>query len=522
MNHHKKSLKQYGLQTNIKKEPYERLEPIYWMLYVVKWSSFRFLILPIIMLFVIIVRALVALGTYSGSSGDEKYGDFEAQRHWMEITLHLPIKEWYFYSEDWWGLDYPPLSAYLSYIFGRIGHFIDPLWFALDTSRGLQTENLKFYMRMTVIISDFIVYFPAVMRFVKYWKRLKGGNSLNSYSSITLILLQPALILIDHGHFQYNNVMLGFALLSITYFINDCIVFGCIFFVFSLCFKQMSLYYSPLIFFYLLGRCITPRLNIIRFILISITTISTFIIIFLPFFIFGGYDNIVQCIYRIFPFKRGLWEDKVANVWCALNIIIKLKQKYSTENLAKLSLIATSISILPSSMILFFKPKKELLLWGLTCCAFGFFLFSFQVHEKSILLPLMPATMLLVTPNRNTKAWIGWINIIAVFSLWPLLKRDGLLLQYSILLIYWLWLGGFIFHPLNKFEKLIHMGSYGLIIIIHALEVFINPPLYYPHLWILMNMMLSFVCFGIFWIWSFCKLWVKSGIWTMENKYAKS
>ena len=29
------------------------------------------------------------------------YGDYEAQRHWMEITVHLPINEWFvFFSFD--------------------------------------------------------------------------------------------------------------------------------------------------------------------------------------------------------------------------------------------------------------------------------------------------------------------------------------------------------------------------------------------------------------------------------------
>lgn len=33
------------------------------------------------------------------------FGDFEAQRHWMEVTLHRPLGEWYTYAEDWWLLD---------------------------------------------------------------------------------------------------------------------------------------------------------------------------------------------------------------------------------------------------------------------------------------------------------------------------------------------------------------------------------------------------------------------------------
>lgn len=46
------------------------------------------------------------------------HGDFEAQRHWMEITTHLPVKDWYWHDLEWWGLDYPPLTAYHSWVLG--------------------------------------------------------------------------------------------------------------------------------------------------------------------------------------------------------------------------------------------------------------------------------------------------------------------------------------------------------------------------------------------------------------------
>lgn len=50
------------------------------------------------------------------------FGDYEAQRHWMEITINLPFYEWYENTKDndllYWGLDYPPLSAYFSYFVG--------------------------------------------------------------------------------------------------------------------------------------------------------------------------------------------------------------------------------------------------------------------------------------------------------------------------------------------------------------------------------------------------------------------
>ena len=55
------------------------------------------------------------------------YGDYEAQRHWQEITVNLPVNKWYFNSTQndllYWGLDYPPLTAYHSYLVGQVSIF---------------------------------------------------------------------------------------------------------------------------------------------------------------------------------------------------------------------------------------------------------------------------------------------------------------------------------------------------------------------------------------------------------------
>ena len=33
--------------------------------------------------------------TVAGAGKPPMFGDYEAQRHWMEITYNLPIREWY-------------------------------------------------------------------------------------------------------------------------------------------------------------------------------------------------------------------------------------------------------------------------------------------------------------------------------------------------------------------------------------------------------------------------------------------
>lgn len=55
-----------------------------------------------------------------GFDSPPMYGDFEAQRHWMEVTTSLPVSRWYFYDLGYWGLDYPPLTAYHSWLLGKM------------------------------------------------------------------------------------------------------------------------------------------------------------------------------------------------------------------------------------------------------------------------------------------------------------------------------------------------------------------------------------------------------------------
>ena len=48
------------------------------------------------------------------------------------------------------------------------GQVINPEWLALDKSRGLETHLLKVFMRFTVIISDYLLYVPALLAYTQY------------------------------------------------------------------------------------------------------------------------------------------------------------------------------------------------------------------------------------------------------------------------------------------------------------------------------------------------------------------
>jgi len=66
-------------------------------------------------------------------------------------------------------------------------------------------------MRMTVIVTD-ALYFLAVFLFVRWGRRCLWSQQV---FHVMVLLSQPALMLIDHGHFQYNSFSLALVVLCI-------------------------------------------------------------------------------------------------------------------------------------------------------------------------------------------------------------------------------------------------------------------------------------------------------------------
>lgn len=533
-------------------------------------------VLPLILMVTGLFRWAAGLWGYSGFHKPPMFGDYEAQRHWMEVTTQLPISQWYFHDLQWWGLDYPPLTAYHSWLLGKIGALIDPSWFALYTSRGSDDPVLKVFMRATVIISEYLIYVPATVVFVRRFSRLFGVSQWSAWVALVAILMQPALILVDHVHFQYNTVMLGFVVASMSSIIGGRYNWACIFFVAALGFKQMALYYAPAVFSVLLGSCIFPHIKVGRLMGIAATTLVSFAILVLPLIIGTLYDTsrgidprpdldgprpplpifsqletyldtnavyypvveqLVQLVHRIFPFARGLFEDKVANFWCAANVVVKLK-KYPTPILQKLSLVATLASIAPASLILHLRPHPELLPYGFAATAWGFFLFSYQVHEKSALLPLLPMTLLFAGKQgleKDVRAWVGFANILGAWTMFPLLQRVDLRVPYAVLVGLWAYLVGLPPTSTSAYFQegqsiwiqwitaMTHGAFYLAMGAWHVLEQFVPPPAEKPDLWVVANVGVGAAGFALCCAWCNWKLLVESDIlpkqlWTKKDK----
>ena len=137
------------------------------------------------------------------------------------------------------------------------------------------------YFHFLVFISDLLIFYPSVIFLLKHLfkttnnkaskkKSEKKDNNSDAYYelnliekdllfTILLVLLNPTIVLIDHGHFQYNCISLGFTQLAIYFLVKSNsiklkhLTFSSFLFCMALNYKQMELYHALPFFFYLLG-----------------------------------------------------------------------------------------------------------------------------------------------------------------------------------------------------------------------------------------------------------------------------
>jgi len=124
-------------------------------------------------------------------------------------------------------------------------------------------------------------------------------------------------------------------------------------------------------------------------------------------------------------------------------------------------------------------------------------LFALTVHEKSILLPLLPATLLAVEEPFIFK----WFTQFAMLSMFPLICRDNLVVAYlALLALFILILNAPVQHKVRETNYLSsYLGSATMFFILccyfvlHIVYLTMHPPEKYPFLFeaIIMNLCFS-------------------------------
>ncbi|CAL8265598.1 unnamed protein product [Merluccius merluccius] len=386
--------------------------------------------------------------------------DFEVHRNWLAVTHSLPVSRWYHENTSEWTLDYPPLFAWFEYGLSQAARHFDRDMLVVGNLNYASPATVLF-QRLSVIFAD-LVFIYAVKECCSTVREEKGAKELlrrPSFILAVLLLWNFGLLIVDHIHFQYNGFLFGFLLLSVARHLQSRHLEGALFFSIVLNLKHINLYVAPAYGIYLLRcycftqdntdgslrwRSFSPfRLLALGAIVISITALS-----FGPFIAMG---QLPQVLSRLFPFKRGLCHAYWApNIWALYNILDKalsllgvrlelldvdslpkasmtggLVQEFQHAVLPSVSpsaaLLCTLLSILPAVLRVWLRPcGARGFLRCVVLCALGSFMFSWHVHEKAILMAVLPLSILAVESREDA----GIFLVLATtghYSLFPLL-----------------------------------------------------------------------------------------------------
>lgn len=369
-------------------------------------------------------------------------------------------------------------------------------------SRGYETPSHKHFMRFTVVAADVLLLLPAIWYAVKvvYWKE----DAESKLKVFVALAAQPGLLLIDHGHFQYNGISLGLAILSTALILDDHDLLGSIAFSLSLNYKQMSLYYAPAFFLVLLAKSVRQPAGIISFTSFSrlaqigLVVVATFVVCWSPFLLQNDpVGQVSQIFHRIFPVARGLYEDKVANFWCSISPIFKLQNFASSPTMMKICTALTLLGMSPACYAIFkYTWRRDTtkmtqagaFIIGLACVSWSFFFFSFHVHEKSVLLPVFIMSLWIhQSPNVIVIA-----NLVSTVSMLPLLQRDGH--EYSLIFLVILYIIAAKYAFKERISIVPVLASVSTPLAFHIASKWISPP---PQLPDLFTLLLTSSSFGI-------------------------
>ncbi|OAA69746.1 dolichyl glycosyltransferase [Cordyceps fumosorosea ARSEF 2679] len=408
-----------------------------------------------------------------------KSTDFEVHRNWLAITNSLPLSEWYYEDTSQWTLDYPPFFAYFEWLMSHIARLADP---AMVHVFNLEHDSWQtvYFQRTTVIVTELLLAYALQL--------LVDSSPLSSRRAARVaalsVLLSPGLLIIDHIHFQYNGFMYGILVLSLVLARSkDSLLGSGLAFAALLCFKHIYVYLAPAYFVYLLrAYCLSPKsIFSIRFANCARLGGGIVAIVAAALGPFAVLKQMPQLLSRLFPFARGLCHAYWApNAWAlysfadrALIILaprLGLDIKADALQSVTRGLVGdTSFAVLPEISArtcfaltllfqllplikLFTQPTWENFIGATTLCGYASFLFGYHVHEKAILLVIIPFSLIALRDRRHLSTFRP-LAVAGHVSLFPLLFTPA---EFPIKTVYTLlWLVIF----LTAFDRLAPASS---------------------------------------------------------------
>ncbi|XP_063233348.1 probable dolichyl pyrophosphate Glc1Man9GlcNAc2 alpha-1,3-glucosyltransferase [Bacillus rossius redtenbacheri] len=384
--------------------------------------------------------------------------DFEVHRNWLAVTHSLPVSQWYQDATSEWTLDYPPLFAWFEWTLSQVARFFDPEMLKVSNLNYASPQTI-YFQRLSVIVADLLFAYGtkecvSCVGGPKSWRGGREGVAWGSAPVVTSLLLlgNAGLLMVDHVHFQYNGYLLGFLLLSVARMFQGRCLEGAFWFAILLNHKHIFMYVAPAYFVYLLRsycfsdpqrwRSFSPgRLARLALVVLSVCLVS-----FGPFIALG---QLGQVLTRLFPFKRGLCHAYWApNAWALYNAADKmgavigarlghdarrpsavmtggLVQEYQHAVLPSVTpgttFLLTALSVLPAVIKLWRSPANpQHFVRCMVLCACSAFMFGWHVHEKAVLLVIIPLTILAALWKDEARLYL-FISTVGHYSLFPLL-----------------------------------------------------------------------------------------------------
>lgn len=365
--------------------------------------------------------------------------DFDVHRNWLALTHKLPLRKWYYEATSQWTLDYPPFFAYFEYFLSQLvpkSVFDDG---CLDiVAKGKYGWPTIAFQRTTVVLSELALGYSLQ----KMMASRISMTDQQKFAVACVIWLNPGWMILDHIHFQYNGAMFGLLVASLVAAADKRRVLCGALFATLLCLKHIYLYVAPAYFVYLLRSYILEegRLNILNGVKLGSVVVGIFGCAFFPF-----RNDMHQLLLRLFPFSRGLTHAYWApNFWALYqfadrvlgavfrrsvagstrgivgNVAFSVLPEVSSRTCFVLTLFYQVLALVPVAI----RPTFTNFLSSVTLCAFAAFLFGWHVHEKAVMLIIVPFAILSVHDRRLWNSFVPLLTSGAV-SLFPLIYSPG-------------------------------------------------------------------------------------------------
>nr|ADN34094.1 dolichyl glycosyltransferase [Cucumis melo subsp. melo] len=298
--------------------------------------------------------------------------DFEVHRHWLALTHSLPLSQWYFDDTSQWTLDYPPFFAYFERFLSIFANIVDPQIVHLQKGLDYNTNTVIYFQRITVIVSDLCLLYGV-------YRLTKNLDPIKRKLIWVLVIWSPALVIVDHLHFQYNGFLLGMLLISLSYLEEGRDLMGGFVFAVLLCFKHLFAVAAPVYFVYLLRHYC--RGGFVRG--------------------FGRLTIMGSVVVAVFAAAYGpfIYHGQITPLTTFVVVLLALS---------------------PCLIKAFKDPQpRKITRWVAYAYACGF-LFGWHVHEKASLHFVIPLAVAAVQSLEDARHYF-LLSIVSCYSLFPLL-----------------------------------------------------------------------------------------------------